>query len=299
MALFYIFFDDNMDDTVLTGDDVDRHIFGEDNEITDTETVTTSDGADLTADDTDTVEASVEESADLVTKNNHETHDPFATLSEQPQPVKDAANISSKWNRLSSDEQAEKVLKLYNSGRTETLEALAKSQGKTSDELVTEFLSNEDTTETEAKPSEDELYEKFKERMLKEVDAKNQPLMQHAEMLEFKTQVDKFAQHNNLTKESSEKLKQLDGEVFKMFKSVSFDPATGQKMTLNQKLKYALSNSESVKSELINAKANKKAGEIAKGLDMQTLNLSAGGKDNEDEFEKLFNAENPNLSSDW
>jgi len=207
------------------------------------------------------------ETVDTTEKNEEvelpEDHDPNAVLVDEakeeedkvPQHRTDAKNLAEKWDMLSDDEQSEKIERLRKSGRKQTINALAAELGTT-----TKNLLNPDDTIAEKENEVEALKSK-----LAELEGVMSYATKQAEQDRFVTQMQKWTQHNKLGAEATKELLKTDGDLRKTFDELKFDPKTGEKLTLNGRLRIALNQTESVQEMLVNRKAKATAEGIAEG----------------------------------
>lgn len=215
-----------------------------------------------------------------------EKFDPFATLGEdEPQAIKDAAAIAKKWDKLTPEQQQEKVEKL--SHRKDTLEALAEKLGKNVDKL--------------AEPKPDSRYEEkiaALEAKLEEVQEGTEFSRKQAERHRFVTEVAKWAQHNNLDPDTTKALTDPEGDLYSSFNTTKFDPSSGEPMGFNGRLKQAIVTSSSIKRAVAKANENKVAEATIEGLKAKLPDMGSGktvskdimaleGEEFLDEFDKL------------
>ena len=142
------------------------------------------------------------------------------------------------------------------SGRKQTIDALAAELGTTAKNLIN---------------PDDALVEKESEvEQLKSKIAKLEGVMgyaaKQAELDRYTTQMSKWAKHNKLSEVEAKELLKPDGELRKTFNELKFDPKTGDKLTLNGRLRIALNQTESVQDMLVNHRAKKTAEEINEGF---------------------------------
>lgn len=204
-----------------------------------------------------------------------EDHDPNAVLADEeeekeeevPQHRTDAKNIAERWDLMSEKEQKDKLEKLRMSGRKQTLDALASELGTTTANLLN---------------PEDALVEKENEvetlkAKLSELEGVMGYAAKQAELDRYSTQMQKWATHNKLSEEDAKELLKPDGELRKTFDKLKFDPETGDKLSLNGRLRIALNQTESVQEMLITRKAKKQAEEINEGLKAALPGASPAG----------------------
>jgi len=194
-----------------------------------------------------------------------EEHDPNAVLvddgdeeevEEVPQHRTDAKNLAEKWDMLSDEEQAEKIERLRKSGRKQTIDALAAELGTTAKNLI-----NPDDALVEKESEVEQLKSK-----LAELEGVMGYAAKQAELDRYTTQMSKWAKHNKLSEVEAKELLKPDGELRKTFNELKFDPKTGDKLTLNGRLRIALNQTESVQDMLVNHRAKKTAEEINEGF---------------------------------
>jgi len=206
-----------------------------------------------------------------------ETHDVNATLNEDdpkqdpkdpksdiakeaPRFVRDAQNLAEKWDTLSDSAKLEKVTNLAKN-RPHTFKALAKELGTSPELLLTEHeLDSTDYSAPEDLPEVDDpnkIYEKAKADARAELEAEQKANGEtgQAERNRFVTEVSNFAKHNKLDAETAKAISDLNGDLFKSFEKVQFDPSTGESLSIKGRLKIALGGNEAVQSALIKAGA--------------------------------------------
>ena len=201
-----------------------------------------------------------------------EDHNPDATLEEEepsPEPEKipqsrtDGVKLAEKWDTLSEDEQATKLMNLKKSGRISTLESLASELGTSVDSLFNPFTKEDELSELE-----------ILRRKVAEHDNALGYATKQSEMDRYHTELGQWASHNKLTEAESKSLTDINGELFKTFDSLKFDPQTGQPLTFKGRLKLALNGTESVQELVAAKKAGKKFDGMKEGL---KASLPGGG----------------------
>jgi len=192
-----------------------------------------------------------------------EDHDPDATLADEPKEEKeevpqfrtDAKNLAEGWDLLSEDEQSDKIERLKKSGRKSTITALATELGTTA-----KLLINPDDALVAKESEVDTLKAK-----LSELEGVMSYASRQAELDRYSTTLSKWADHNKLTDTETKELLSPDGELRKTFDKAQFNPETGEKLSLNGRLRLALNQTEAVQEMLVNKKAKKTAEEIGEG----------------------------------
>jgi len=223
---------------------------------------------------------------DVTDEKLPEGHDPFETLQDEgneetpaakrviPQMEKDASNIATKWESLDETQKGEKLLKLHESGRTSTLESLAtKLDFDSVDALLDEYTETETAEET-TKVDMDAIKDEIREELRQEL----APAFQQSERNRLTNEITKWASHNKLSKDETDVLVAPDSEISKNFAKQQFDPETGEKLSFNGRLKFALSNSEQIQTRLIDAKARIKAKGLVAGIQAKLPNTSNSGE---------------------
>lgn len=191
-----------------------------------------------------------------------EDHDPDATLSEEQEPEKepqhrvDARNLAEKWDFLTDEEQELKVQRLQKSGRLSTLQALAKELGTTVDHLLPE-------RKREAAKG-DEIAELKKK--LTEMESAVGYAKKQAENDRFVAEITKWADHNKFDEEETKDLLKIDGELRNNFRSLRYDPVTGEELSYNMRLRLALKQSDSVQEALTKKMVTKELKARKEGL---------------------------------
>lgn len=192
--------------------------------------------------------------------NGEPASDPFGTLNEEPaspsdtpQVEKDAESHVQKWSEYDDDKKSELIQNL-SENRKDTFQLIARKLGVDPDKLKSEFS-----------PQRKKESSGLKEEILKTVEEQFQPAIDQANQQKFKSEIQSFAEHNDLTKEQAQELAKIGGDVYKEFENAKYDPATGQPLSFKGKIKAALS-SNSVVQALINQKGAKKAEDIAAGV---------------------------------
>ena len=197
--------------------------------------------AENSTEDSDVTETSVEESAtdsaeksDAVSQDeaqNAESNEDAFDYLEETKPSQAEVDAQNLFNKMASmtKEQKEAKLKALES-RPQTLEAL-------------KALMSDDTVESAVAPEPEE-------------DLSDRAYIERAR---FHSGIEDFVARNNLPDEVLKELKNPVGEVSLAFRKMQFDPETGEKLTFNQKLKYALLQSDAVNNALSEVRAEAKA----------------------------------------
>ena len=188
-----------------------------------------------------------------------------------PQFVKDAKNLAGKWDDMTDGERLDKV-KALAKNRPHTFNALAKELG-TSSELL---LSKHELDSTDLSPIDGNGKEFDPEALLKEAEDRayarmkaenaNSPERGEAERNRFMSETANFAKHNKLDAETTKAITSLDGDLYKKFASLKYDPETGQELSVKGRLRLALNGSDTVKDAMIKSGVISRSKRVVAGV---------------------------------
>lgn len=191
-------------------------------------------------------------------EETEDEHNPDLTLEEdQPsQSVQDGINLGKRWENFSDEEKSEKISNLSKGNRKETLDALAKELGESTEDLISQFGTSEDSEVYDRDAVKEELLEELREEM--GLDATR------IERNRFVLEVEKWGEHNNLSKEQIQELSKIDGNVAQAFEYLKYDPESGRELSFKGRLKMALKH-DSAQKMVTDALVKSRSEKIANG----------------------------------
>lgn len=220
---------------------------------------------------------------------------------KSPRFVKDAKNLAAKWEDLSDEKKLEKVTKLAKN-RPHTFKALATELG-TSPELLLEQHELDSTDLSDAgdlppeidvekirKEAEASALEKFRAEQAGNTDKAE------SERNRFVTEVSDFAKHNKFDDETTKKITDFNGDLFKKFNGIKYDPETGKELSMKGRLKLALSGDDSIKEALVKSGVMHQSKRVIAGVQQALPKAGKPGKVASKEHTDIANADDKDFS---